>query len=111
MSDVFHMRAPVVERIISLERLQSSETVLNFVEEMILFILAITEVYTAEIGVLQNSRKSNVVHSKSIIMQGAMYHQHFKNSKSKFLKILNLTSLKWRKLHYVSWTWTPPVEP
>lgn len=49
------------------------KTVLNFFREIILFILAIAEVYTAEIGVLQNSRKSNVVHSKSIIMQGAIY--------------------------------------
>lgn len=89
MSDVFHKRAPVVERIISHERLQSMKTVLNFVQEIILFILAITEVYTVEMGVLLSSRKSNFVHSKSIIMQGAMYHQHFKNSKSKFLKILN----------------------
>lgn len=72
MSDVFHMRAPVVERIISHERLQSMKTVLNFVQEIILFILAIT-VYTAKIGVLQSSRKSNFVHSKSIIMHRAMY--------------------------------------
>lgn len=109
MSDVFHVRAPVVEIIISHERLQSMKTVLNFVQEIILFILATTEVYAAEIGVLQSSRKSNFVHSKSVIMQGAMYHQHFKNSKSKFLKILN--TIKNGENYTVSWTWTTPVKP